>query len=475
MPGRSNASNKFAFSSYIVGTTLGDGCNYTVIQQAIDDLFAAGGGVVLIRPGTYTENLTFRPTVDVFGASVDGRLPTGLGQVEVVGNHTFAATLPFQIVIATNIGFSTLVGDLFVLTAGVGNTGILAMQDCGLTATTDPASRTFVFNPVMGGSVQFSTDNCQINSASHCYESVGAGSSGVFNQFGNASSSTGNIFLVSAGNGSMQLLSTTVNAGDRIVSEAGGTMSASFNHSDIFSSNEAAFFATNPGNLSAFHSTIQSQSPSSKFIDGVVGSSMSYDNIVLTGLAIDISGTITPTVFDWKPYGTTTSVGVNRYNPADFTVAAATGEVSLITPVAPSSFPTDSGTAIPVAGVLNILGGPGVTTSAAGNTITVNSVVWTDQALPVTVTADSGTFTSALTMTLPAAPTSGEECRFVAFTAPTVIQANGVQTISIGNALSSVGGTATSTAANDGIVLVYHPGTNTWYCPSGPQGNWILA
>lgn len=472
MPGRNNASNKFAFSSYIVGTTLGDGCNYTSIQTAINDLFAAGGGVVLIRPGTYTENLTLRSRVDLFGASVDGRVPIGIGQVEIVGNHTFSSLGPFAIVIATNIGFSTLAGDAFVLSAGVGNTAILAMQDCGLTATTDPASRAFVLNPVMGGSVQFSADNSQINSSSHNFEVIGAGSSGVFFQFGTLSSSTGDTFAVSAGTGSIQLLRCTAN-GDRIVSEAGGSAGATFSYAETFSSNEAVFFGTNPGTLSAFHSTIQSNAASGFFIDGVAGT-IGYENIVLTGTATGISGTITPNVFDWKPYGTTTSVGVNRYNPLDFTVTAATGEVNLIASAA-SSFPTDSGTALPAAGVLNILGGPGVTTSAAGNTITVNSVIWSNAAAPVTVLSDSGTFdVVGVTITLPAAPVQGEECRVISVASPTVIQAAGVQTIQLGNVVSSAGGTCTGTDVGDSVVLVYFVAFDRWYSVA-TNGNWVLA
>lgn len=38
-----------------------------------------------------------------------------------------------------------------------------------------------------------------------------------------------------------------------------------------------------------------------------------------------------------------------------------------------SSFPTDAGIAIPAAGVLNVLGGQGITTTGSGNTVTVAS------------------------------------------------------------------------------------------------------
>ena len=52
------------------------------------------------------------------------------------------------------------------------------------------------------------------------------------------------------------------------------------------------------------------------------------------------------------------------------------------------NFPTDAGTAIPAAGILNILGGTGIATSGAGDTVTIDSTA------PILTT---GTFTPVLT------------------------------------------------------------------------------
>jgi hypothetical protein len=85
--------------------------------------------------------------------------------------------------------------------------------------------------------------------------------------------------------------------------------------------------------------------------------------------------TASPTTGAVVVYGvnaTTTTVGVASFNPLNFTVSG--GEVSLISSVA-LSYVTDSGTATPSGGVLNVLtpggGTEGVATSGAGNTITV--------------------------------------------------------------------------------------------------------
>lgn len=137
----------------------------------------------------------------------------------------------------------------------------------------------------------------------------------------------------------------------------------------------------------------------------------------------------------------------------------------------------DSGGALsPNVGNMNILGGPGVTTSGSGNTLTINSVVFTDQGASTSVTADSGSFsTAAITLTLPASPAQGEECIFVASTADAlVIQAAGTQVINFGNSASSAGGTLTSTAKGDSVTLRYQSSSDDWFVV-GSQGNFTVA
>lgn len=149
-------------------------------------------------------------------------------------------------------------------------------------------------------------------------------------------------------------------------------------------------------------------------------------------------------------------------------------------PSVPIQFTTNAGTAIPVANNLNVLGAGGTSTSGAGDTITINSVVgaaaWTDEAISFAAAVNNGYFcTAALTVTLPAAPTQGQFVIIETTTASSVvIQATGTQVIRMGSSASSAGGTATSAATGNSVYLVYRAVTTSWYSIS-TEGTWSMA
>lgn len=120
-----------------------------------------------------------------------------------------------------------------------------------------------------------------------------------------------------------------------------------------------------------------------------------------------------------------------------------------------------------------------LTSNGAGSSPTWQApggLAYTDQASSVSVTSDSGSFsTAAITLTLPASPAQGDVCEFVASTSDQlVIQAAGTQVIHIGNTASSATGTATSSAIGDSLSLVYQSSTDDWWALNS-VGNWTLA
>jgi hypothetical protein len=140
-----------------------------------------------------------------------------------------------------------------------------------------------------------------------------------------------------------------------------------------------------------------------------------------------------------------------------------------------TTYITDSGNATPAANQLNVLGGPGVTTTGSGNTVTINSTVFTDTTA-TTMAVDNGYFaTAAGTYNLPATAAQGELITIVCDTAgAVVVDAPALNFVRIGSLITSSGGTATSTSIGDSLTLRYRLSTLTWECTSC-IGTWVLA
>lgn len=139
----------------------------------------------------------------------------------------------------------------------------------------------------------------------------------------------------------------------------------------------------------------------------------------------------------------------------------------------------DTGGALsPTAGNWNILGGPGVTTTGSGSTLTINSVVFTDQAASIAITSDSGTFATngaPIILDLPAVPTQGQLIEIVCTTANAVaVDAPAGDFIRLGTLITSSGGTITSTAIGDVVVIRFNTANQTWYATS-VIGTWMVA
>jgi hypothetical protein len=140
-------------------------------------------------------------------------------------------------------------------------------------------------------------------------------------------------------------------------------------------------------------------------------------------------------------------------------------------PVVATSYVTDSGIAIPAANILNVIGGDGIQTSGAGNTLTINVVndgfQWFEKVAGFTADVESGYFcNAALTVNLPASGglvLGNSIIIYVDTVGAVTLQANTGQSIQVGDQISIAGGTSTSTDKGNMLELVFKPSDLTWH------------
>jgi len=129
-------------------------------------------------------------------------------------------------------------------------------------------------------------------------------------------------------------------------------------------------------------------------------------------------------------------------------------------PVVATEYVTNSGSAVPAANILNVLGAEGAWTTASGNTILVKSLEWATISANQTLAINHGYFLispgGALSLALPTTSSIGDEIELTldGATSFTITQAAG-QSIRIGNQATTVGvgGSLASTAQGDTIRL----------------------
>ena len=150
--------------------------------------------------------------------------------------------------------------------------------------------------------------------------------------------------------------------------------------------------------------------------------------------------------------------------------------------VATSYLLDDGNSAVPAANILEVLGGSGTFTrlgipSQIKIDVVNDGFPWSDEAISFLAEVQHGYFcTAALTVTLPSAGlvTGSTVIIYVDTASAVVLQAAAGQQIEISQTLSSVAGTATSTAQGNIVQLVYRSSDTTWHAISS-AGSFNLA
>src|SRR5574338_1523545 len=111
--------DSYPITPYVVGPTGQAG--YQTIQSAIDAANDAGGGMVYVQFGTYTENLTFYSGIQLFGDSEQGTF--------IVGTHTPPASGTL------NIYRVTLQSPTAIFSSNAAGSTTIIVEDCTCNVT----------------------------------------------------------------------------------------------------------------------------------------------------------------------------------------------------------------------------------------------------------------------------------------------------------------------------------------------------
>ena len=178
----------------------------------------------------------------------------------------------------------------------------------------------------------------------------------------------------------------------------------------------------------------------------------------------------------WIMINKTGSVTQGNFN-AQWVMFAGTGGDIL-------DIQTDTGLVSPVAGIINLFGGTGITVDGSGQTATVNATGGGYKWQVITAATKQILINEAyfannagtLVFTLPAVAAVGDSFRISGMQGNWQIAANAGQSIQVGNIATTVTtGTITSTALGDSIHVVCKVANTGWQTVDNPVGALLIT
>ncbi len=411
----------YPITPYVVGPAGQAG--YATVQAGIDAANAAGGGLVFIQPGTYTEDLTLYDGVNLMGGNDDDTI--------ITGTHTPPAT---GIVNFFRITFTDAAAIFSSAAAGTTN---LTLDTCVLNVTNG-----------------FSFDLANWTGQISIINGSSAGTQdGFSNNTGGASLYIHNS-IIGKGTSNTMLSTGTVIIEESVVNppwnpQTGTSFSISysnFNQAVPLSNNSTGTFSHCNWNTGAATPITMSSSAgvdlnqcrittsANPAIAGAGAGTLTLTDVIFTSGAV-LAGTLT--------------LGTSSIHPVDL----ANGELLI-------------GSTGQVAVASTLTAGTGISINNAAGSITINAtgggLTWqVETGASANLVAGNGFFANnavSVTFTLPATAAVGDTFEIAAMhaTGTFIIAQNGGQTVHVGNVntTTGAGGTITSTDVGDWIQIV---------------------
>jgi hypothetical protein len=496
----SGSINDLHTARYIVSAGgASDGANFTTIAAAIAAATGATGRqTIFIQPGTYTENLTLSPNVNLCAYSCDanGAIDNTVPNVTIIGTLTasFTGTCCLS-------GLNLQTNSATILTVSGANATNVFLSQCYINATNNTA---ISFTSTGGSTIYLIECNGNLGTTGiHFFDLSGTGCQ-IFIYYG--------IYLNSGGSTSVSTVSSNNKLFMRYAEmenafTTSSTSATDIQYCDFSNGNNVGLIVNGTGTNIWRYNRIESGTAVALTIGAGAEVDVDYLSVQTSNAnALNGAGTIKygHIIYDgsssknnvtsqtvYVDQAVTSGVSQLVYSTTNNVLAglATANSASLVTNS--TGVPAWSGTmtngqviigstgATPTAATLSAGTGVSITNGAAS--ITISSVggglTWSDNSGTFTASTNNGYFiTAASTPTLPAAPNEGDQVGFILDAAATVtITGNTGQKIRVGGSISAAAGTCATSTRGNSINLIYRSTGTTWFSYGAPEGTWTIT
>jgi hypothetical protein len=446
----SSGIGNFPVTPYVVGPVNQAG--YQTIQSALDAANAAGSGIVVIQPGTYTEDLTLYNGINVMGLN----FADAGGGVLIIGTHTPPATGGF---VFRNVALQSPTA---IFQSNAAGTAHLVIADAIIDITNG-----YTFDlPNWTGKLESFDVNAAVGTADGYINNTGGAEVDIFEcsvGSGTANPMTVSGFSLGAGANIYCSINFTGGTAQFDYSDFNGTVTFSGASTGEFSSvrinagANAAVVMSSTSNWTITNSTlISSNNPC---IDGAGAGTLTLGSITFVNNAA-IQGTVN------LSYATATEVGDLYAQNISFDRGTTFLDTDGQLWIGSTGNNPQVGNLTSTNGSITITNGPGTINLEANNAGQNWVVVTTNQ----TAADSTGYFTNAagnVNILLPVSSVIGdtfEVCQMSSTGSWTITQSAG-QSITLLNLTSTVGagGSITSTSQGAWIILTCDVANLHWY------------